>query len=96
MMDTEEDDDDESPTVFVAGRSVSLDEVNDELIAQMTHQEKETYIQIYQEHYSHMYDWVRSELSLWKITLVFHAYEIKRKNEIPSPEMLMELHPSIG
>lgn len=53
-MDTDSDGDE--PTVFVAGKPVPLDEVNDEIIAQMTPQEKETYIQVYQETYSHMYD----------------------------------------
>lgn len=55
VMNSESDDDD-IPTVFVAGKAIPIDEVNDELIAQMTHQEKETYIQVYQEHYSGMYD----------------------------------------
>lgn len=56
-METDDDDDDDDvPTVFVGGRAIPIDEVNDEIIAQMTHQEKETYIQVYQEHFSHMYD----------------------------------------
>lgn len=55
MIETESDDDD-VPSVFVSGKAIPIDEVNDELIAQMTHQEKETYIQVYQEHFSHMYD----------------------------------------
>lgn len=55
LMDSESEDDD-VPTVLVSGRSVPIDEINDELIAQMTHQEKDTYIQVYQEHFSHMYD----------------------------------------
>lgn len=54
-MDSESDADDE-PTVFVAGKPIPLDEVNDEIIARMTPQEKEAYIQVYQETYSHMYD----------------------------------------
>lgn len=53
-METESDGDD--PTVFVAGKPIPLDEVNDEIIAQMTPQEKEAYIQVYQETYSHIYD----------------------------------------
>lgn len=55
LMESESEDDD-VPTVLVSGRSVPIDEINDELIAQMTHQEKDTYIQVYQEHFSHMYD----------------------------------------
>lgn len=54
VMESESDGDD--PTVFVAGKPIPLDEVNDEIIAQMTPQEKEAYIQVYQETYSHIYD----------------------------------------
>lgn len=53
-MDSE--DDDLVPTVSVAGKSVAITDVNDTLIAEMTPTEKEDYIQIYQEYYSHMYD----------------------------------------
>ncbi|XP_058461377.1 general transcription factor IIE subunit 1 [Malaya genurostris] len=54
IMDTDSEDD--MPTVTVAGRPHPLDEINDMLIAEMTPQEKETYIQVYQDHFSHMYD----------------------------------------
>ncbi|XP_058830198.1 general transcription factor IIE subunit 1 [Topomyia yanbarensis] len=54
IMDTDSDDD--MPMVTVAGRPHPLDEINDTLIAEMTPQEKETYIQVYQDHFSHMYD----------------------------------------
>ncbi|XP_062533205.1 general transcription factor IIE subunit 1-like [Armigeres subalbatus] len=54
IMDSDSDDD--TPTVTVAGRPYPLDEINDTLIAEMTPQEKETYIQVYQDHFSHMYD----------------------------------------
>ncbi|XP_052860514.1 general transcription factor IIE subunit 1 isoform X2 [Anopheles cruzii] len=50
------DSDDDMPTVTVAGRPYPLDEINDTLIADMTPQEKETYIQVYQDHFSHIYD----------------------------------------
>lgn len=50
------DDDDLVPTVSVGGKSVSITDVNDTLIADMTPAEKEAYIQTYQEYYSHMYD----------------------------------------
>ncbi|KAF6205324.1 hypothetical protein GE061_019494 [Apolygus lucorum] len=50
------DDDEMLPVVNVGNRSVPITEVDDKLIAEMTPQEKEAYIQIYQEHYSHMYD----------------------------------------
>lgn len=53
--DSEEDDDD-VPTVLVAGRPHPLDQLDDKLIAQMTPQEKENYIHVYQQHYSHIYD----------------------------------------
>ncbi|XP_035722579.1 general transcription factor IIE subunit 1-like [Vespa mandarinia] len=53
-MDSE--DDDLVPTVSVAGKSVAITDVNDTLIAEMTPTEKEAYIQVYQEYYSHMYD----------------------------------------
>ncbi|XP_050336431.1 general transcription factor IIE subunit 1 isoform X1 [Bactrocera neohumeralis] len=51
-----EDEDDDVPTVLVAGRPHPIDQINDELIAQMTQQEKENYIHVYQQHYSHIYD----------------------------------------
>lgn len=54
VIETESDGDE--LTVFVAGKPVALDDVNDEIIAQMTPQEKEAYIQVYQEAYSHMYE----------------------------------------
>uniref|UniRef100_A0A182PQ94 General transcription factor IIE subunit 1 n=1 Tax=Anopheles epiroticus TaxID=199890 RepID=A0A182PQ94_9DIPT len=54
IMDSASDDD--MPTVTVAGKVYPLDEINDTLIADMTPQEKETYIQVYQDHFSHIYD----------------------------------------
>ncbi|XP_043592308.1 general transcription factor IIE subunit 1 [Bombus pyrosoma] len=53
-MDSE--DEDLVPTVTVAGKTVAIADVNDALIAEMTPVEKEAYIQVYQEYYSHMYD----------------------------------------
>ncbi|GBP73610.1 General transcription factor IIE subunit 1 [Eumeta japonica] len=56
-MDSEDSEsDDNAPTVQVNGRAVPLTSVDDDVIAQMTPAEKETYIQLYQEYYSHMYD----------------------------------------
>lgn len=55
IMDSEDEEDD-SPTVCVLGRPYPIDEINDELIAQMTQQEKDTYIQVYQDHYRDMFD----------------------------------------
>ncbi|KAL7734869.1 hypothetical protein ACLKA6_011146 [Drosophila palustris] len=51
-----EEEDDDVPTVLVAGRPHPLDQLDDKLIAQMTPQEKENYIHVYQQHYSHIYD----------------------------------------
>lgn len=54
--DDDDDEDDDLPSVSFGGKSIPIDEVNDEIISQMTPQEKDAYIQIYQEHFSHMYD----------------------------------------
>lgn len=54
MMDSDEDEN--TPTVRVGNRTIAITDVNDEIIAEMTPTEKEEYIQIYQEHYSHIYD----------------------------------------
>lgn len=54
IMESESDDD--SPVVIVAGNPYQIEDIDDTLIAQMTPQEKDNYIQIYQEHFSHMYD----------------------------------------
>lgn len=54
-MDSEDEEDD-SPTVYVLGKPHPIDEINDKLIGQMTQQEKDTYIQVYQDYYSHIYD----------------------------------------
>ncbi|XP_017081318.1 general transcription factor IIE subunit 1 isoform X2 [Drosophila eugracilis] len=50
------EDDDDVPTVLVSGRPHPLDQLDDNLIAQMTPQEKENYIHVYQQHYSHIYE----------------------------------------
>lgn len=54
MMDSDEDEN--TPTVRVGNRTIAITDVNDEIIAEMTPTEKEEYIQIYQDHYSHIYD----------------------------------------
>lgn len=48
------DDEDLQPVVTVGDRTVPITEVDDKLIAEMTPMEKETYIQVYQEYYSHI------------------------------------------
>lgn len=53
VMDS--DSDDNAPTVMVGKKLYPIDEITDSLIAEMTPQEKDTYIQIYQEHFSHLY-----------------------------------------
>lgn len=41
---------------MVNGKSIPITNISDDTIALMTPSEKETYIQVYQEYYSHMYD----------------------------------------
>jgi transcription initiation factor TFIIE subunit alpha len=55
MIDSESGEE-TGPLVMVNGRQYSLDEINDSLIAEMSPQEKENYITVYQEHFSLMYD----------------------------------------
>lgn len=56
MESEDSDSDDNAPTVLVNGKAVPITSIDDDVIAQMTPSEKETYIQVYQEYYSHMYD----------------------------------------
>jgi len=56
MSDDDDDDDEMSPTVMVNGKPIGILLVNDEIIAQMTAAEKESYISAYQEYYSHIYE----------------------------------------
>lgn len=56
MESEDSESDDNVPVVLVNGKTVPITNVNDDVIAQMTPSEKETYIQVYQEYYSHMYD----------------------------------------
>ena len=56
MESDDSEDDDNAPTVLVNGKPVALTSVDDDVIARMSPSEKETYIQVYQEYYSHMYD----------------------------------------
>lgn len=56
-MDSEESDADENvPNVMVNGKPFPLTDVDDDVIKKMTPTERETYIQVYQEYYSHIYD----------------------------------------
>nr|CAI5825504.1 unnamed protein product [Callosobruchus analis] len=54
IMESEEEDDDAVPTVAVGGRSYPITDINDTIIAEMTQAEKEIYVQVFQEYYSHM------------------------------------------
>ncbi|XP_026751004.1 general transcription factor IIE subunit 1 [Galleria mellonella] len=56
MESDDSDSEDNAPTVLVNGKAVPLTKIDDTIIAQMTPSEKETYIQVYQDYYSHMYD----------------------------------------
>ncbi|XP_041976665.1 general transcription factor IIE subunit 1 [Aricia agestis] len=56
MESEDSESDDNAPTVLVNGKPVPITSVDDDVIARMTPAEKETYIQVYQEYYSHMYD----------------------------------------
>ncbi|XP_038210927.1 general transcription factor IIE subunit 1 [Zerene cesonia] len=56
MESEDSESDDNVPTVLVNGKPVALTSIDDDVIATMTPSEKETYIQVYQEYYSHMYD----------------------------------------
>lgn len=56
MESEDSESDDNAPTVLVNGKAVPITSVDDDVIAQMSPTEKETYIQVYQEYYSHIYD----------------------------------------
>ncbi|XP_050682150.1 general transcription factor IIE subunit 1 [Leptidea sinapis] len=56
MESEDSESDDNLPTVMVNGKPVALTSIDDYVIARMTPSEKETYIQVYQEYYSNMYD----------------------------------------
>ncbi|KAK5645750.1 hypothetical protein RI129_004214 [Pyrocoelia pectoralis] len=53
-MDSEDDEDISVPTVCVGNRIVNITDVNDGIIAEMTQAEKDIYIQVFQDYYSHM------------------------------------------
>lgn len=50
----DEEDDSSVPTVTVGNRTYNITDVNDSVIAEMTQAEKEVYVQVFQEYYSHM------------------------------------------
>ncbi|KAJ8939182.1 hypothetical protein NQ318_017079, partial [Aromia moschata] len=53
-MESDEDDDDHIPTVTVGNRTYPITDINDTIIAEMTQAEKEIYVQVFQDYYSHM------------------------------------------
>lgn len=54
LMDSDEDEDVNVPTVVVGNRTYTVTDINDEIIAEMTQAEKEVYVQVFQDYYSHM------------------------------------------
>lgn len=51
-----DDDDEEIPMIVVGTRRIPLTEIDDAIIRQMTQEEKDRYIQVYQEYYSDMFE----------------------------------------
>lgn len=55
MMESEDEEDDSSvPTVTVGNKTYNITDINDSIIAEMTQAEKEVYVQVFQDYYSHM------------------------------------------
>lgn len=54
VMESEEEDDGNVPTVTVGNRTYNITDINDSLIAEMNQAEKEIYVQVFQDYYSHM------------------------------------------
>ncbi|XP_054153299.1 general transcription factor IIE subunit 1-like [Oppia nitens] len=52
----EEDNDNQQPIIIVGNQTIPLSEVNDEIISQMTDEERDEYIRLSQQVYAHMYD----------------------------------------
>lgn len=53
-MDSDEEDDTGVPSVTVGNKTYSITDINDAIIAEMTQAEKEVYVQVFQDYYSHM------------------------------------------
>lgn len=56
MNSEDEDDDDEIPVISVGSQKIAISDIDDKIISEMTPQEKQLYIQVYQEYYSSIYD----------------------------------------
>ncbi|XP_072375399.1 general transcription factor IIE subunit 1 [Diabrotica undecimpunctata] len=53
-MDSDDEDNDDVPTVTVGNKTYPITEINDTIIAEMSQSEKEIYVQVFQDYYSHM------------------------------------------
>lgn len=53
-MESEDEDDDHIPSVIVGHKTYAITDINDAIIAEMTQAEKEIYVQVFQDYYSHM------------------------------------------
>ncbi|XP_044752962.1 general transcription factor IIE subunit 1 [Coccinella septempunctata] len=53
-MESDEEEDGNIPTVTVGNKTYSITDINDSIIAEMTQSEKEIYVQVFQDYYSHM------------------------------------------
>lgn len=53
-MDSDEEDDSSIPTVTVGSKVYNITDINDAVITEMTQAEKEVYVQVFQDYYSHM------------------------------------------
>lgn len=51
-----DDDDEEVPMISVGSRRIPLTDIDDTVVRQMTQEEKDRYIQVYQEYYSDMFE----------------------------------------
>lgn len=54
MMDSDDEDDGNVPTVTVGNKTYNITDINDSIIAEMSQSEKEIYVQVFQDFYSHM------------------------------------------
>ncbi|KAF5303062.1 hypothetical protein FQR65_LT08391 [Abscondita terminalis] len=54
VMESDDDEDPGIPTVTVGNKVYTIVEINDSVIAEMTQAEKDIYIQVFQDYYSHM------------------------------------------
>lgn len=53
-MDSDDEDDSSVPTVNVGTKTYMITDINDSIISEMTQSEKEIYVQVFQDYYSHM------------------------------------------